>query len=91
MREVADYLRVKAPSATSVIARLQREGLVARVSEKGDKRVVRIELTASGRRRVEKYLADATGTMSKVFSKISGKDVATLTRILRSLHEAHKS
>jgi len=91
MREVAEYLRVRAPSATSVIQRLEREGLVTRIREKGDKRVVRITLSAKGKRRVEKYLSDASRTMEKVFSKISKNDVTALTRILRSLQEAHRN
>jgi len=91
MREVADYLRIKAPSATSVIIRLEREGLVSRIREKDDMRIVRITLTRKGEKRVEKYLSDATTTMGKVFSKISKKDVMTLTRILRSLQRAHEN
>src|SRR5438309_8680935 len=48
MREVANYLRVKAPSATSVVIRLEREGLVSRIREQDDKRIVRLALTHKG-------------------------------------------
>jgi DNA-binding MarR family transcriptional regulator len=90
MQELAGYLRVKAPSATSIIRLLSREKLITRLSEKKDKRVVRLVLTEKGRARVKKYLEDSTSTMTKVFSKISDSDVATLARILRSLQEAHR-
>jgi DNA-binding MarR family transcriptional regulator len=90
MREISDYLRIKAPSATSIVRLLEREGLVSRIPEEKDKRIVRIILTKKGNVRVAKYLKDARETMAKVFSKISADDVASLVRILRSLQEAHQ-
>src|ERR1700685_3368005 len=50
MRDVARYLSVKAPSATSLISHLAKSGLIERKGEKGDKRIVRISLTKLGRR-----------------------------------------
>lgn len=90
MREIAEHLRITAPSATSIVRRLQREGFVLREREYTDKRVVHIVLSKKGQKRVNKYLTDASNTMQKVFSKISDADITALTRILRSLQEAHR-
>jgi len=90
MRELADYLHVKAPSATSVVIRLEREGFLARVREAKDKRIVRLVLSPKGEKRVARYVADSSRIMEKVFSKISDQDVASLSRILRSVQKAHQ-
>ncbi len=89
MRDIADYLHVKAPSATSVVMLLEREGFVIRKREDIDKRIVRIELTEKGKRRVKKYLSDASKALEEVFSKIPTADVESLTRILSLLQSAH--
>jgi DNA-binding MarR family transcriptional regulator len=91
MRNVAEYLHIKAPSVTSIVIRLEREGLVARIKEKNDRRVVRISLTKKGVARMHKYVSESSQAMEKVFSKMRSKDVEELARILRSLQEAHKS
>jgi DNA-binding MarR family transcriptional regulator len=85
MHDVASFLRVKAPSVTSIIIRQEREGLVARVREKDDRRVVRITLTKKGLRRLNKYESEASSAMEKVFSKMSPKQLYSLASVLRSL------
>jgi len=89
MQEVARFLHVKAPTVTSIIIRLEREGLVSRMREKDDRRVVRITLTQRGLERMNKYIAEASTAMEKVFTKMRVQDVETLARILRSLQRAH--
>jgi DNA-binding MarR family transcriptional regulator len=50
MRDLADGLRVDPSTATRVVDRLDRAGLVRRVSERDDGRRVRVEVTPAGRR-----------------------------------------
>lgn len=46
--EVAGYLLVKPHSAAELASRAERAGLVRRVADQGDRRVVRLRLTAKG-------------------------------------------
>ena len=55
MREVAAFLGTGMPSATSMIDRLVRKGLVRRVEDATDRRVVACELTRDGMEAVERF------------------------------------
>lgn len=55
MREIAAFLGTGMPSATSMIDRLVRKGLVRRVEDATDRRVVACELTGEGAEAVERF------------------------------------
>ena len=90
MQEVAQYLRVKAPSATSLIAHLAKTGLIERKGEKGDKRIVRISLTTCGKREFKNYTGRSTTAMRKAFSKLDDREISELISILRRLRDVHQ-
>jgi len=89
MQDVAQYVRVKAPSATSLIAHLASRGLVSRRKEARDKRVVRICLTERGKKELRAYEKRCVTTMQKVFSELSTKETRELARALRRLRDIH--
>jgi DNA-binding MarR family transcriptional regulator len=89
MREVAKHLRVTAPSATSLVRKLSSLGWIKREPSGPDRRVVRIALTAAGRRELARYRTQAERTMRKVFSKLPERDLSHLRRVLRSLRDIH--
>ena len=90
MHDVAHYLRVKAPSATSLIAHMARSGFISRKGEKTDKRIVRISLTATGKKEVAAYRLRCANTMRKAFFKLDDRELNELVAILRHLQEVHK-
>lgn len=47
-KEIKDYLQLNASTVTGIISRLEKKGLVARMSNQTDKRVGLIVLTAKG-------------------------------------------
>jgi MarR family 2-MHQ and catechol resistance regulon transcriptional repressor len=49
MRELAEHLTVAVNSVTSIVDNLERKGLVHRQRSEEDRRVVRVELTDTGR------------------------------------------
>ncbi len=51
--EVADYLLLRHHSAVGLVDRADAAGLVTRVRDPHDHRVVRLQLTAAGRKRLE--------------------------------------
>jgi DNA-binding MarR family transcriptional regulator len=53
---LADMLGVDAPTVTRKVQQLEREGLVAREADAGDRRASRIRLTPVGRRSLESVL-----------------------------------
>ena len=55
MREIATFLGVGMPSATSMVDRLVKKGLVERQEDSADRRVVACRLTADGVEAVERF------------------------------------
>ena len=55
MREIAAFLGTGMPSATSMIDRLVKKGLVRRIEDATDRRVVACELTGDGMEAVERF------------------------------------
>lgn len=85
MQDLSRYLRVTAPSATSLVGGLVREGLVRRLRSGRDMRLVRLALTKRGRRRLDQYVADSTAVMAETFSEIDTRKLAALVEILRAI------
>lgn len=85
MREIAQYLCVAPPSATSLINTLVKQGEIRRVADKGDRRVVRLEVTLQG----HKTLSDSTrrkqDLMRKVIKDLSERERAKLKNILEKI------
>lgn len=83
MLDLAKLLRVKAPSATSLVSHLVSEGWLERKGTVQDRRVVKLYLTKKGEQRFKKYTVRSTAMMHKVFSKLSSHELDTLVKILR--------
>lgn len=76
--ELAAAERVTAPTATKIVARLEDAGLVAREQDAEDRRVVRVRLTAAGRRFVERTRARAGAYMARRLQTLSEEERAVL-------------
>jgi DNA-binding MarR family transcriptional regulator len=91
MQDIAGYVRITAPSTTSLVRHLEKLGFVRRAHSHNDKRVVRIQVTEKGKRELQRYARRSVATMSIVFGKLSSQDVEKLRTILQRLHGAHSS
>ena len=88
MQDVAHHLRIKAPSATSLVGNLVRRSLIVRGGSV-DKRVVSLSLTKAGMRQLDRYKARARSAVRAVFSKLSDREVNDLVAILRRVQKIH--
>jgi DNA-binding MarR family transcriptional regulator len=82
MRSVAEDLSCDPSNVTGLIDRIERLGLVARSADPDDRRVRRLELTASGqtvRRRLDRDI----GALKAPFVDLSFEELATLADLLR--------
>ncbi|MCX6719981.1 MAG: MarR family transcriptional regulator [Candidatus Staskawiczbacteria bacterium] len=87
MRAVADYLYIKPPSATSVIENLVKKGILKRVLNKGDRRVVYVLLTPKGLKLLQKKYKSIHKAIGKIFEKLNEKDKKNLIKIFEKIHE----
>lgn len=85
MKEVADFLAITPPSATSIINTLTEAGLVNRLTEKTDRRIVRIAITKKGENSLEKWHKKIAGNMRKRLEKLNKSEQENLASILTKL------
>jgi len=80
-------MEIEAPSVTSLVNGMERNGWVKRTRSTADARVKRLSLTASGRRMIE-AAGEAMGPIEdRMTATLSAGEVATLKRLLRTMIE----
>jgi DNA-binding MarR family transcriptional regulator len=81
-RDVAERCYVTPATVTGAADALEREGLVTRERATDDRRVVRLHLTAAGRRRVRAARKAAGAEMAPVFGDLAPEDEAVVRAFL---------
>jgi len=85
MKNIASYMRITPPSATEVITEMEKRGLVKRMNDKKDRRIVFITLTDSAKKLSVSLCKRKELIFKKMLSKLSKKDRENLERIIRIL------
>lgn len=81
-RELAGRVQIEGPTLTRHLDRMEAEGLIRRERDASDRRVVRVEATASGRRLHRKLRQRAQRVDAELFAGFTERDRATLSRLL---------
>lgn len=89
MKEIADYLSIAPPSATSLINHLVKAGLAERIDDVQDRRIVRLGITNRGKKELQRGVERIAGRMKKMLSSLSERDKLNLIRILEKISEAN--
>lgn len=76
--ELAAAERVRRPTVTRVVGRLEEAGLVARLPDQEDRRVVRLEASAEGRRVLRALRTRKTAYLAKRIERLDAEERATL-------------
>ncbi|MBB5916272.1 DNA-binding MarR family transcriptional regulator [Nocardia transvalensis] len=82
---LADTLMLSRAGMTGRLDRLESAGLVQRVADAGDRRAVRVVLTAAGRELIDEVVAAHTANEARLLAVLPAKDRRDLDRILRVL------
>ncbi len=85
MKNIADFLCVMPPSATAVVDRLIADKFVKRASDRKDRRVVRLVITAAGRRRLRDGFERFGKIMDGLVAKLSYEERTALSGIFEKL------
>lgn len=89
--ELAEVEQVQPPTMTRLVATLEAAGLVRRVPDKGDGRVVRVQVTAEGRRNLEQVRTLKTAFLARGLAALDQEQraaAADLTALLERLVDA---
>lgn len=91
MNALARFLGISRPAATGLVDRLIAQGLVSRGDDPQDRRVVRVALSAKGRKVLANIWEQKRRMLVDVFGRISPADraqyLATLERVVMILSE----
>lgn len=88
MSELSRMLLVSNGNATTVVDRLENDGLVRRSPSPSDRRTVNVALTPEGLTQFEALAADHEAEVSRLFAGLSEADLDTLTDILKRMRAA---
>jgi DNA-binding MarR family transcriptional regulator len=82
MSDIAGYLRVTRPTATSLINAFVIDGMLDRVDDAEDRRIVRLQLSNKGVVALEEAMKKRAEAFSRVIKLLSDDDCIELARIL---------
>ena len=85
--EVATIERIKRPTATRIVARLEQEGLIDRAPDPDDGRSALLSVTASGRELIRKLRSRKTAFLARRMRELPDADVAALERAATVLEQ----
>ena len=83
MSEIGKHMGISKPYMTLLVNRLISDGLVERVPDPHDRRVVNVTITEAGRAAIRVFMRNARETVMKNLSSLDSRDIS-------SLHESMK-
>jgi DNA-binding MarR family transcriptional regulator len=78
MSALSEHLLVSNGNVTAIVARLVEDGLVVRAQDKADRRVLRVKLTAKGRRDFRLYAAAHEAWIEQLLGDLGDADINPL-------------
>ncbi len=86
--DLAQRCAMTAPALTELVDSLSRDGFVRRLEDPGDRRVVLVELTAQGRRELDKHREVMKRAVAGLLASIPADKRARLRAALSDFHGA---
>lgn len=96
MTQIADYLSVPLNTATGIVARMEKRGLLDRERSSEDKRVVTIKLTDNGRTTIRDILNEMIRYGKLMMESFSAEEVKLVFKLVDKImdtlsHDASKT
>jgi len=85
MKDIARFLSITPASATSLANGLVRMGVLERVADASDRRVILLRSTAHGRKALSRTDSQAKKELKRIFLQLSDNDRKNLAMILEKL------
>lgn len=91
--ELARHEAMNPTMLSRVLGRLEEAGLIVRTTDPSDRRAASVEMTAAGRRQLQRVRAERSAVLAGLLAGVSGDDEAALAAalpVLEQLAEALK-
>jgi len=85
IKDIAEYLSITPPSATSLINNLAKDDFLKRKSEEKDRRKVHLEITDKGKKVLKKGMEEVEKEMIGISSALNDKEQITLLNLLNKI------
>jgi DNA-binding MarR family transcriptional regulator len=90
MKRVAEYLHIKAPSATSLIDGLVQVGYIKRVADSKDRRMVQLKITDKGKEYLKDGMRQMSEKIKEVLLKLKKDQIDNFIKIMEDINEAYE-
>ena len=90
MKDVSEYLCVKAPTATAFTDDLVKNKLIVREPDKKDRRTIKLSLTKLGSKILKDKYSSRGQPFREVLNSLSGSDLINLEAVLIKLQNIYK-
>ena len=87
MCELCKMANIKMPSMTEVVDRFEKEGILERIRDDVDRRVVKVKMTAKGKKMHKEVLKRRADELTKMFGVLTNKDRTKLVDSLKNVSE----
>ena len=88
--ELGRNAQVKSSTMTDMIDRLEKEKIVERIRDDGDRRVVKVRLTDKGKKIKREFTQKTRKGVETAFSKLSEEEIRTLLDHLKGAYQMLK-
>ncbi|MCL6585586.1 MAG: MarR family transcriptional regulator [Anoxybacillus sp.] len=88
--ELSNKMYLACSTTTDLVDRMEKNGLVARVRDRHDRRVVRIHLLKEGERIIEEVIKKRQHDLANVLENFSEEEIMFLEKTLKKLHQEMK-
>ena len=85
--DLVKLTRLKAPTVSVLLRRMEQEGYVRRVPDEQDRRAVRVSLTEKGKEVDRRHLSRISTNDQTALRGIDGEDQETLVRLLSCIRD----
>ena len=87
MGELCKMANIKMPSMTEVVDRFEKEGILERIRNNEDRRVVKVKMTAKGKKMHKEVLKRRANELTKMFGVLPTEDRTKLVDSLKNVSE----
>lgn len=89
MKDIADFLAITPPSATSLINNLVLNDIVERSYDKSDRRMILLSITEKGQKIFEKAKKERSAVFEKILSNLNEEEKNSLLAILKKMQDQY--
>jgi DNA-binding MarR family transcriptional regulator len=90
MSFLAKEMGVSLPAMSGLINRLHKLGMVKRIYDQADRRIIRVSLTEKGKNLVKQVILQRQRMISNIFSTVRPQEREEFLRILSKIHNLYK-